>query len=121
MKGSDFMPYKSSKIRLSETQDRRRKLTSEQYEEIKLKYFRDGMSSRQLAAEYGVNKSTILIIVNPKTKQRVSNRIKEHWRDYQKSGTEWADIMREHRHYKQCLYKAGELGNGEEENKLRGV
>ena len=29
------MPYKSEKIRLSETQDRRRKLTTEQQEEIR--------------------------------------------------------------------------------------
>ena len=69
------MPYKSSSIKLSETQDRRRKLTDEQ----------------------------------PERAKTVKERIKKHWRDYRPSKEEWAQTMREHRHYKQELYLKGEL------------
>lgn len=45
---------------------------------------------------------------------RIKQRIKDHWRDYRPSNEEWAEIMREHRHYKQSLYLNGELKEVEE-------
>lgn len=103
------MPYISSGIRLSETQDRRRKLTSEQKEEIRRLYGTGAYSTRKLAKRYKVDKSTISIIVNPKRAEAVQKRSKEHWRDYMPSKKERAAITREHRHYKQELYLKGEL------------
>ena len=103
------MPYKSSKIRLSETQDRRRRLTTEQQEEIRKLYATGLYSWNQLAGMYKCSKSRIGQIVNPERAEKVKARCKEHWRDYQQTGEDWNRIVREHRQYKQKLYVEGKL------------
>ena len=103
------MPYKSEKLKLSETQDRRKKLTEEQKEEIKHRYKVGDGSQRTLAKEFGVSRSLIQILVNPEIAERKKQRIKEHWRDYRPTKEQWAATVREHRHYKQELYLKGEL------------
>lgn len=103
------MPYKSEKIRLPGLLDRRRKLEDWQREEIKQKYSTGLCSLMGLARKYNVSKTTILLIVNPESKKRHDDRIKEHWRDYQQKGEEWNKVIREHRAYKQKLYKDGKL------------
>lgn len=103
------MPYKSSSIKLSETQDRRRKLTDEQKEEIKKIYAEGKCGTRPLAKQFGVSRSTIQVIVNPEIKQRQHDYVAKHWRDYRPTKEEWAETMKEHRHYKQELYLKGEL------------
>ena len=103
------MPYKSETIKLAPTQDRRRKLTDEQKEEIKRLYETGLIGQRPLAKQFGVNRSLIQIIVNPEIAEAKKQRIKEHWRDYRPSKEEWAATIREHRHYKQKLYVKGEL------------
>lgn len=103
------MPYKSEKIKLDPSQDRRRKLTEEQKEEIRRIYKSGVCGTRPLAKQFGVSRSTIQIIVNPKIAERVKRRTKEHWRDYQPSKEVWAATIREHRHYKQELYLKGKL------------
>jgi DNA invertase Pin-like site-specific DNA recombinase len=103
------MPYKSEKIKLSPTQDRRRKLTDEQKEEIKRLYATGLIGQRPLAKQFGVSRSLIQIIVNPEIAEKKKQRIKEHWRDYRPSKEKWAETMREYRHYKQELYLKGEL------------
>ena len=103
------MPYKSEKIKLAPAQDRRRKLTDEQKEEIKRLYATGLVGQRPLAKQFGVSRSLIQIVVNPEVAEKKKQRIKEHWRDYRPSKEEWAKTMREHRHYKQELYLRGEL------------
>lgn len=103
------MPYKSEKMRLSETQDRRRRLTTEQHEQIRKLYETGLYSHNQLAIMFGCSKSRIGQIVNPERHEKVRARIKEHWRDYQKKGEAWNAIQREHRRYKQELYLNGKL------------
>lgn len=103
------MPYKSEKLKLSETQDRRRKLTEEQKEEIRRIYKSGVCGTRPLAKQFGVSRSTIQIIVNSNRAEAVKQRIKEHWRDYRPTKEEWAATIKEHRHYKQELYLKGEL------------
>ena len=106
------MPYKSSTIKLAPTQDRRRKLTDEQKEEI-LRIYKSGVcGTRPLAKQFGVSRSLIQVIVNPNIAEKKKQRIKDHWRDYRPTKEEWAATMREHRHYKQELYVKGELSNG---------
>ena len=105
------MPFISSGIKLNELQDRRRKLTDEQKQDIKRLYSSGTYSLRKLAKRFGVDKSTILIIVNPHRAKEVKRRIKEHWRDYVPSKKQKAEITREHRRYKQELYLKGELKN----------
>lgn len=103
------MPYKSEKIKLKPEQDRRRRLTPEQYEEIRVKYATGLYSWQKLANEYGVSKSLIGTIVSPKRAEYQRQRNKEHWRDYRPTKKEWNRIVTEHRKYKQKLYLKGEL------------
>ena len=105
------MPYKSSSIKLSPEQDRRRKLTEEQKEEIRRIYKSGVCGTRPLAKQFGVSRSIIQIIVNPSRAEAVRQRAKEHWRDYKQNKEEWAKTIREHRHYKQELYLNGKLNN----------
>ena len=103
------MPYKSTTIKLSEEQDRRRKLTTEQKMEIKDLYEAGAGSLQALADLYKVSKKTVLLIVNPMSKQKNDERLKGVWRQYQKKGEEWNKVVREHRRYKQVLFLKGEL------------
>lgn len=103
------MPYKSESIRLDASQDRRRKLTEEQKEEIRRIYKTGACGTRPLAKQFGVSRSTIQVIVNPNIAERHKRRAKEHWRDYRPTKEEWAATMREHRQYKYKLYLKGEL------------
>ena len=103
------MPYKSEKIKLTPTQDRRRRLTDEQKEEIRNIYAQGIVGQRPLAKQFGVSRSLIQIIVNPEIAEKKKQRIKEHWRDYRPSKEKWAETIREHRHYKQELYLKGKL------------
>ena len=103
------MPYKSEKLKLPPTKDRRRKLTDEQKEEIRLIYAEGKIGTRPLAKQFGVSRSLIQTIVNPDIAERKRQRIKEYWRDYRPFKKEWAETMKEHRHYKQELYLKGEL------------
>ncbi len=99
------MPYKAEKMKLPPELDRRRKLNDEQKEEIKHKYASGLYSYNQLAKEYGVSKKLILITVNPESKRKNDERIKEHWCDYRPNKEEWNAIMREHRAYKHKVLK----------------
>ena len=104
------MPYKheTEHLRLSPQQDRRRKLTDEQKEEIRQLYA-DGKGSWQaLADRYHVSRSLIGIIVNPARAEKVRSRVKEHWRDYHDQERLTAAV-RATRRYKQELYLKGEL------------
>lgn len=103
------MPYKSEKLKLSETQDRRRKLTDDQKEEIKRIYESGVCGTRLLAKQFNVSRKTIQLIVNPEMKQRQHDYVANNWRKYRPTKEEWAETMKEHRHYKQELYLKGEL------------
>ena len=59
--------------------------------------------------EYKVSKKTILLIVNPESKRKNDERIKDHWKDYQPTTEERNKIMNEHRQYKQKLHKDGKI------------
>jgi hypothetical protein len=101
------MPYKTEKMRLPPELDRRRKLGDEQKDEIKHKYSTGSYSLNMLAREYNVSKKTILLIVNPESKRKNDERIKEHWRDYATYGEEHNAVIREHRAYKHKVLKEG--------------
>lgn len=103
------MPYKSQYIKLDPSQDRRRKLTEEQKAEIRRIYATGVCGQRPLAKQFGVSRSLIQIIVNPKIAEAKKQRRKEHWRDYRPTKEEWAATIREHRQYKHKLYVEGKL------------
>ena len=107
------MPYKSEKIKLKGLQDRRKRLTDEQREEIKELYRTGCYSLNNLAKRFEVSKKTILLIVNENSAERAKQYRKEHWKEWQRTGEEWNETVRKHRKYKQELYKQGELKDEE--------
>lgn len=110
------MPYKSETIKLVGLQDRRRKLTDQQKDEIKYLRLTKGLSLSTLAKQFGVSKKLILLITNEQPAEKSKKYIKDHWKDYQACKEDRADIMREHRHYKQKLYLDGKLKENNNEN-----
>lgn len=103
------MPYRSERIRLPATLDRRRRLSDADKAEILRRYKAGGCSLQSLATEYGCSKKSVLLVVNPESKARNDRRIKEHWRDYVPEKDERNKIAREHRAYKYGLLKQGLL------------
>ena len=101
------MPYKTEKMKLPPELDRRRKLNDEQKDEIRHKYSTGLYSLNILAREYNVSKKTILLIVNPESKRKNDEYIKEHWRNYATYGEEHNAVIREHRAYKHKVLKGG--------------
>lgn len=103
------MPYKSAKIPLGKY-DRRIKLTDTQREEIK-ELRKLGLSYRVIAERYEVSKSLIILVCNPEIAER--NRLAFIARSregrYKPNKEKWAATIREHRAYKQRLYKEGKI------------
>ena len=103
------MPYKSEKIKLSGMQDRRKRLTDEQRKRIVDLYGTGAYSLNDLAKKFGVSKKTILLIVNKDSAEKAKQYRKNHWRDWQRTGEERNEAVRNYRNYQQQLYKDGEL------------
>ncbi len=103
------MPWKFEKIKLSETQDRRRKLSNEQKNEIKDLYGTGRFSLNDLAKRFEVSKKTILLTVNPESKRKNDEYLKKHWKDFQQDKEERLKASKKTRHYKRELYIKGEL------------
>lgn len=110
------MPYKSEKMKLPPKFDRRVKLTDEQRKEIREKYATGLLSTRILATQYNVSRRTIQYTIHPERYEQLKEQFKERRKDgrYKPKKEEWAATAREHRHYKQELYKQGLL-KGEKE------
>lgn len=106
------MPYKSEKISICGTEyDRRQKLTPEQRAEIYHRYHTEDVSQRQLAREYGVSRRLISFILNPEKLEEVRYRLKKSKAQglYKPNKKEWAATIREHRKYKNELFKQGKI------------
>lgn len=107
------MPYKSEKIKLKGLQDRRKKLTDKQREEIKNLYSTGYYSLNGLAKRFNVSKKTVLLIVNSDSAERAKQYRKEHWREWQRTGEEHNEAIKNTRRYKYDLYKNGKLKDDE--------
>lgn len=79
------MASKWQTCRLSETQDRRVKLTKAKKEEITRKFETGEYSLRGLAREYNVSHKTISLIVDQRAKQK-KRRIQQNTLDVLSSG-----------------------------------
>ena len=107
------MPYKSERIKLKGLQDRRKRLTDEQREEIKKLYGTGCYSLNGLAKRFDVSKKTILLIVNKDSAEKAKQYRKEHWKEWQRTGEEHNEAIKNTRRYKQGLYKEGKLKDDE--------
>ena len=104
------MPYKSEKIKIEGTKlDRRRKLTEDQKEYIRWLREEEGLSQRKLAAMFGVSRRLITYILDPEKEKKNKERIKRLKQEgrYKYTKEQWAEVMREHRRYKEKLHKDG--------------
>lgn len=104
------MPYKSEKIKIEGTQyDRRRKLTEDQKAYIRWLREEEGLSQRKLAAMFGVSRRLITYIIDPEKEKRSKERGKQLRKEgrYKYTKEQWAEVMKEHRHYKEQLHKDG--------------
>lgn len=105
------MPFKAEKACLAGTDyDRRKKLTPEQRDEI-IKLYPTVQSQRKLAAMFGVSRRLITFILDPEKAEENRKRLKERKDEghYKPSKEKWAAVMREHRQYKNNLYKCGRI------------
>lgn len=103
------MPSKLDKICLLENQDRRKKLTTEQKQEIHHLYNNiGGFSLNDLAKKYNVSKKTILLIVNKNSKLNNDLYIKNNWKKYYDT-KEHSRAMQKTRTYKKELMEKGEI------------
>lgn len=103
------MPYKSEKIKLKGLQDRRKRLTDEQRNEIRELYGTGQYSLNNLADRFNVSKKTILLIVNKDSAEKAKQYRKEHWKDWKQTKEEHNESIKNTRRYKHELYKNGEL------------
>ena len=103
------MPYKSEKIKLTGLQDRRKRLTDAKRKEIEALYGTGFYSLNDLAKKFNVSKKTVLLIVNKKSAEKAKQYQKDHWREWQRTGEEWNETVRNYRRRKQELYKDGKL------------
>ena len=103
------MASKWQKIRLSEIQDRRVRLTSDKKADVLRKYQTGAYSLRGLAKEYNVSHKTISLIVNPEAKMKNDQYIKEHWKDYRSGLEVQREAHKKTGEYKKRLYKEGKL------------
>jgi hypothetical protein len=100
------MPAKIDKIRinveLGEEFDRRKKLTSEQRQEIKELYETGEYTQRELGRLYGVDRRVIANCVNPE-KAKLWN--KNNYKSKKSKGVNYykSDKMKEHRDYKRSI------------------
>lgn len=100
--------YKIEYIKLVGLQDKRRKLTDEQKEEIREKR-EQGKTLSVLAKEYNVSRTLILNIVNPEFKAKQKKYDKDHWRKFRQSPEHCREAVRKTRRYRQELMTSGKL------------
>jgi len=102
------MPYISEKIKLTEEQDRRVKLSAKQKEEVRELFKTGKYTQNYLAKLYNVSQSLVGILVNKERADKVRERVKTHWKDYS-NREELTKAARNLRIYKQNLYLKGQL------------
>lgn len=88
--------------------DRRRKLSADDYDVIRHKYEVGNTSYQKLADEYGVSKKLILLICNEDAAERHKAYSKEHRAEYY-STEKRSEYMRNHRQHKRDLIKEGKI------------
>ena len=104
------MPYKSSGLKLSDTQKRSRKLSDKDRLEIQESYAKGNISQRALAVAYGVSRRTIVFTIYPeRRKQNYQRRVERGGSKQYYDKDKHTKAIRETRKYKQELYLNGEL------------
>lgn len=103
------MPYKSEQIKIQGTKhDRRRKLTERDKQEIREN--KENLSQRGLAKKYGVSRRMIVFVLFPeRQKKNYEDRVARGGSKQYYDREKHTQTIREHRQYKQELFKNGEI------------
>ncbi len=104
------MPQDYKKYERKEQDNRYKILPSERPEVIAL--YNEMKSLRKVAKELGVNKTTIQIIVNPATQERMKKYSKNRWRIYYDKAKH-KNYMKKYRKKKRKMGLAFEKGNSD--------
>lgn len=105
-------PYaKAQTIKYTQAQDRRRKLTDEQYAEILRLRKEEGATYRGLARQFGVSRRLITFICDPEAARKNREHMASTWKLYRerRGKEENARIAREFKRRKYRMYMNGEL------------
>jgi len=116
------MPYKFSydrtKTKINGLDDRRRKLTDNEREEIKQLY--GTISQRKLAKKYGVSRRLIIFIGRPETyKRNLYSRARRGGSQQYYDKFKHKNYMKIHRNYKKDLFDEEALHEGRTMGKLK--
>lgn len=103
------MPSKFMTVKLPEKYDRRVKVTQEQRKEIRELYSTGNYSWNSLSALYGVDRSRIGQIVNPRIGERVKQRNAEYNRTHIRDKEKCNESLKKHRAYKKNLMIEGKI------------
>lgn len=105
------MPSKYDKVRLNRMQDRRSKVTDEQVLKMR-KLYEAGTTQKAIATMYGISQSAVCYIV--------SQKAREHLKEYRKSNPpkrrtaeEMRIYVKDLRKYKKEIAKKEAMNNGE--------
>lgn len=100
------MPYSHERKKIPRNLDRRVKLTEDDKAKIK-KMHAGGMAIRAIAREFEnkCSRRTIQYVIRPELYDHLRHSFKERRKDgrYKPEKSKWAEIMREHRRYKQTI------------------
>lgn len=97
------MPFKTDKLKIGNSLDRRVRLLPQQKEEAK-KMYQDGISIRGITRHFKVSRRLIQFILFPERKQKNLDDRKKRggWKQYYRKN-EWAKTMKEFRRHKYNL------------------
>ena len=95
--------YEGKNLMIPEQHDKRRKLTTQDYEEIIQLYAIGNTSYNKLARQYGVSKTRIMQICNPQVANRYKKYAKEHRIEFQPTREKHAEYVRKYRAHKKYL------------------
>tara|TARA_R110001606_G_C15213772_1_gene633200 strand:+ start:84 stop:398 length:315 start_codon:yes stop_codon:yes gene_type:complete len=102
------MPYKHTEKKIPKPLDRRVKLTDE--DRVHIFELKGYLSQRAIAKQYGVSRRLVQFIHDPeKHKKNLEARIARGGSKQYYDKDKWRELMKDHRRYKQQLYKNGEL------------
>ena len=105
------MPYLFEKKHIQHKDDKRRKLSESDKEEIRFRYLKiGGVSQRELAREYEVSRRLIVFCIYPeRLKANLATRTRNGGSKAYYNREKHTEAMQRHREHKKQLHKEGKL------------
>lgn len=102
--------FETEHLKMSDADNKTKKLTADDKEEILKLYKTGGFSQRELAKMFNVHRRTIQFVLDPESLKRNNEQRKERGKDGRYYDKEKQRLyMREYRRRKKMLYNEGKL------------